>query len=498
MRHAGRKSKIVCTIGPAVHNYEAILQLIKSGMDIARLNFSHGTHADHQKSIEWIRSASKELGIEVGILGDLQGPKIRTGKLLDSSGETIAKIEISQGQEFYFVGTDIGAPKISGDGSEAKPISISYARLSNDLKKGDILLFDDGLVRMVVVHVDKQKELVRASVQFGKFLGENKGVNMPGATLSSSGITEKDWDDVLFAVEKSVDFLALSFVRSSREVKSLKGYLKQKSDGILVISKIEKGEAIEAIDDILEHSDGLMVARGDLGVEIGNEKVAIVQKQLIQKAREAGKPVITATQMLMSMVDNPTPSRAEASDVANAVLDGSDALMLSNETATGSYPFISVEMMAHIIQGAETLGRKHSAKRENDIRNHTLAGKLSTPEAIDIAAAGLADNLHAQAITCLTRSGLSARLLAKHRPQVPIYAFTEDAKVRSQLCMTWGVQVIPWQEAKNEDHTVFQELTDELQRLQLVRSGDRVVMTAGIPTSALAGTTNTVVVRSIT
>jgi len=466
-------------------------------MDVARLNFSHGSHEDHAQSITWLRQASKELNIEVGILGDLQGPKIRTGKLIDEKGEMVRKMPLKDGLRLNFIGTDIGTLLPPGDGSASKPISISYARLGSDMRKNDILLFDDGLVRMIVTASDTKANTVQAEVQFGKFLGENKGVNMPGARLSSSGITEKDWDDILFAVEQNVDFLALSFVRSSREVKSLKSYLDQKGLKAHVIAKIEKGEAVEAIDDILFYSDGIMVARGDLGVEIGNEKVAVVQKQLISRARLAGKPVITATQMLMSMVENPTPSRAEASDVANAVLDGSDALMLSNETATGQFPFESVETMANIIIGAETLGQAHNKTSELQVQASTKNQLLPLPEAIDIAAAQLADNLGAKAITCLTRSGLSARLLAKHRPSVPIFAFAEDTKVRAQLCLTWGINVIPWKEMKAADHTVFDELCDELHRLGIISVGDSVVMTAGIPTTQRAGSTNTVVVKSI-
>lgn len=497
MRQPGRKSKIVCTIGPAVQNFESICELVRRGMDVARLNFSHGAHADHAQSIAWIRQASKDLNIEVGILGDLQGPKIRTGKLIDEKGESVRKIPLKEGQRFQFVGTDIGTLLAPGDGSAQKPISISYARLGADLLKGDVLLFDDGLVRMVVVESNKAQNSLIAEVKFGKFLGENKGVNMPGARLSSSGITEKDWDDILFAVEHNVDFLALSFVRSSREVKSLKSYLDQKSVKAHVIAKIEKGEAVESIDDILFYSDGIMVARGDLGVEIGNEKVALVQKQLISRARLAGKPVITATQMLMSMVENPTPSRAEASDVANAVLDGSDAVMLSNETATGQYPFESVETMDAIIRGAETLGHNHLKVTEHQVEASIKNQILPLPEAIDIAAASLADNLGAKAITCLTRSGLSARLLAKHRPRVPIFAFAEDVKVRSQLCLSWGINVIPWKEMTEQDHSLFENLGEELHRLGLISSGDMVVMTAGIPTTLRAGSTNTIVVKSV-
>lgn len=493
MRQPGRKSKIVCTIGPAVASYEGICELIRRGMDVARLNFSHGSHEDHRKAVEWIRLAAKELNIEVGILGDLQGPKIRTGKLLDPVTQQVTRsIPIEAGQKFVFTGVDIGTVLPPALGTEENPITISYARLGGDMRKGDLLLFDDGLQRMIVTDTDKERNLVWAEVQFGKALGENKGVNMPGARLSSSGITEKDWDDILFGIEVDVDFLALSFVRSSREVKSLKSYLDQKGAGIHVIAKIEKDEAVESIDDILFYSDGIMVARGDLGVEIGNEKVPLVQKQLIRRARRAGKPVITATQMLMSMVDNPTPSRAEASDVANAVLDGSDALMLSNESATGKYPFESVTMMSNIILGAETLGHSAALDTSTDPRI------LPLPEAIDIAAANLANNLGARGITCLTRSGLSARLLAKHRPSVPIFAFAEDTKVRSQLCLSWGVNVVPWKEMSARDHSLFDELIDELVRLNLITTGDSVVMTAGIPTTLRAGSTNTVVVKSVT
>jgi pyruvate kinase len=358
------------------------------------------------------------------------------------------------------------------------------------MKARDVLLFDDGLVRMDVLSTDPARNLLQAQVSFGKVLGENKGVNMPGSRLSGLGITEKDWEDILFAIEQDIDFLALSFVRSSREVKSLKSYLEQKKKNIHVIAKIEKDEAIDAIDDILFYSDGIMVARGDLGVEIGNEKVALVQKKLIKKARDAGKPVITATQMLMSMVSAPTPSRAEASDVANAVLDGSDALMLSNETATGQYPMESVQTMASIILGAETLDAPPPPSLTE------VPGPLPITEAIDLAAANLADNLHAKGIAALTRSGLSARLLAKHRPHVPIYAFAENTKVRSQLCLSWGVNVVPWKEIDAKDHTAFEDMMDELARLSLLHEGDLVVMTAGIPTSLKAGTTNTVVVRS--
>ncbi len=492
MRKPHRRSKIVCTIGPAVHSPEKIRELIEAGMDVARLNFSHGSHADHKKTIEWLRQASRESGIEVAILGDLQGPKIRVGKVANGS------IPLQAGQKLFFYGVESTHGIAPTSGTESSPIPISYPNLVTDLRQGDLLLFDDGLIRMKVTQVFSSKSVLEAEVEFGQKLGENKGVNMPKARLSGLGITEKDWEDIQFGIQEGVDFFALSFVRSYREVKNLKGLLQKKKSGIQVIAKIEKPEAVENIDEILDASDGIMVARGDLGVEIGNEQVAVVQKQLIEKARLSGKPVITATQMLMSMVENPTPSRAEASDVANAVIDGSDAVMLSNETATGKYPIESVTMMAKIIEGAEGwLQQQPLSTFENTRMVASSNHHPTVTEAIEISAARLADRIGARAIATLTRSGLSARLLAKYRPKVPILAFAENPRVRSQLALSWGVYVIPWEEIPSMDHTVFDDLLRELKRLGLITTTDKIVATAGIPTSLKQGTTNTIVVKSL-
>lgn len=496
MRYPGRRAKIVCTIGPAVHSQEGILQLVQAGMDVARLNFSHGTHEFHKKTIGWLREASRQTQIPVAILGDLQGPKIRTGKLADKDNAVISTLTLTKGLKLFFKGVEATEGQAPGAGAEKSPIVISYPRLGLDLKAGDPMLFDDGLVRMTVLSTQPEKNLVEASVDFGTTLGTNKGVNMPGARLSTLGITEKDWDDVLFALKEDVDILALSFVRTGREVRQLKSFLEQKGQSIHVIAKIERGEAIQAIDEILAASDGLMVARGDLGVEVGNENVPVLQKRIIQKARMAGKPVITATQMLMSMVESPSPSRAEASDVANAVLDGSDALMLSNETASGKYPFAAVEAMASIILGAETFGsREFGAKTVLELAASTGAKPLPVSEGIEAAATALAASLHAKGLACLTRSGQAARLLAKYRPAASIFAFAENEKVRRQLSLTWGVSVIPWHEMKLQDYTAFDDMALALGKLGLLKNGDLVVMTAGIPTSREVGTTNTVVVR---
>ncbi len=494
MRQPGRRAKIVCTLGPAVRSLDGILNLINAGMDVARINLSHGTHESHRETIHWVREASEKSGIPVAILGDLQGPKIRTGLLLDANGQSISSISLSPGLKLVFVGAEVGAG-ISGNGSAEKPITISYPRLGRDLKPEDILLFDDGLVRMKVVSVNPDANTVVAETEVGRTLGTNKGVNMPGARLSTLGVTEKDWDDILFCLKEDVDFLALSFVRTAREIRQLKSFLESKSKAIHVVAKIEKAEAIENINEILAASDGIMVARGDLGVEIGNENVPLVQKRLIRKARQAGKPVITATQMLMSMIDNPTPSRAEASDVANAVFDGSDALMLSNETATGKFPFESVQTMASIIVGAESFGAREFGV--NGQRAQIPESTVPVSEAIESAATHLAKTVDAKLLACLTRSGQAARLLAKYRPSMPIYAFAESPKVQRQLSLCWGVAAIAWKEMRSQDYTAFDDLLLALSKLGVIQENELAVMTAGIPTSLKVGTTNTVVVRRL-
>lgn len=492
MRQPGRRAKIICTIGPAVDNQESVTRLVEEGMDVARLNFSHGDHATHQKRIEWLRKASKALHIPVAILVDIQGPKIRTAKIIGGK-----KMALTEGQVLWFTGGAHGRDSEPGDGSREKPISISYPRLAADLHPGDALLFDDGLVRMETVSNDPERNLLQAKVIFGQFLGENKGVNMPDAKLSTLGITEKDWADILFAVEADVDFIALSFVRTPREVKNLKQFLVQKNSPIQIVSKIEKPEAVENIDEILEHSDSIMVARGDLAVEIGNDLVPLEQKKLVRKARRAGKPVIIATQMLMSMVDNPTPSRAEASDIANAVLDGADALMLSNETASGNFPFEAVKTMATIIRTTEEHeGSDYMPKRF--VEKRFTGQKLAPKEAIGQAATTVAENIGARALICVTASGEAARIIAQNRPNMPIFAFTDNEKVRHQLSLSWGVSVVPWHEegalAREE---VFDTLMVELGRLGMLKENDLAVITTGIPTTYKTGSTNAIVVRRL-
>lgn len=479
-------------MGPAVLSEESISKLIELGMDVARVNFSHGTHDQHLQTLKWIRSASEKLNIPVGILADIQGPKIRTGVVLGENGEP-GLLALQPGMKLYFTGADVRAP-LRGNGQHESPISISYPNLLRDLNVGDDLLVDDGLVKFRVIEKNIKDQLLKAEVLFGQFLSSNKGVNMPTASLSALGVTEKDWQDIQFCIENDVDFIALSFVRTAKEVKNIRTFLEQKKQGIHLIAKIEKAEAIENLEDIMKYVDGLMVARGDLGVEIGNENVPVAQKKIIQMARKMGKPVITATQMLMSMVSQPSPSRAEASDVANSVWDGSDAVMLSNETASGSYPFEAVKAMDAIIKGAEAWSSGNGSNK-NSSSYTEIPALVSVSDAIESAAVNLSQSLHAQCLACLTRSGQSARLLAKNRPTAPIFAFAENASVRRQLTLAWGVSVIPWKEVTRQDYMVFDDMRDELTRLSLLGTGRYCVITAGIPTTRQMGTTNTVVVR---
>jgi len=484
MRRPNRKSKIVCTIGPAVHSESAISAMINAGMDVARINFSHGKKEDHKKTIDWIRTASEKLGITVGILADIQGPKIRTGIILGKDGKE-GILELKKNTSYYFVGVD-GMSKKPGDGTKEKPINVSYPSLCKDLKEGDAILCDDGLIKFEVSK--NHGDYLEAKLAFGIEISSNKGVNMPSAKLTTLGVTEKDWGDIQYCVEQNVDFIALSFVRTAKEVKNIRIFLEQKKSPTHLVAKIEKAEAIQNLDEIMDYVDALMVARGDLGVEIGNENVPTAQKKIITMARNKGKPVITATQMLMSMVSNPAPSRAEASDIANAIWDGTDAVMLSNETATGDYPIESIEAMSKIIQSAESW---HGARENSELEQE----EVSVIEAIDAAAVNLSTNLVATCMACLTRSGQSARLLAKFRPASPIFAFAENAMVRSQLSLSWGVYVVPWKEVIAQDYTVFDDMRDELQRISVLDTNAFCVMTAGIPTSMQVGTTNTIVVR---
>ena len=469
-----RRTKIVCTIGPATSSEEQLEALMRAGMNVARLNFSHGTHDEHAVVIARIRAISARLGCSIAILQDLQGPKIRTGAL--QGGQPVRLVD----------GTDvtITTRQVAGD---SQTISTTYTPLPEDVKAGDRILLDDGLMELRVLGCGGTD--VQCQVVHGGVLKEHKGINLPGVAVSTPALTEKDRADLEFGVMHDVDYVALSFVRKPQDVleaQQLIAYLQaQQSDrhrhppvSIPLIAKLEKPEAVAHLDEILEVVDGVMVARGDLGVEMPPEKVPLVQKRIIARCNDLGLPVITATQMLESMITNPRPTRAEASDVANAILDGTDATMLSAETASGAYPIEAVQMMARI--ALETEAGNRTARQPQ-------CKRLTQAHAVSHAARALAEEASVQAIVVLTSSGKSAHLISKDRPRTPILAYTPSEHVYRQLALWWGV----W-----PHHIEMQGSTEELigvveQRLQddkLVQRGEHIVIMGGLPIASQART----------
>ncbi len=454
-----RKTKIVCTIGPASASRKMLQKLILAGMNVARLNFSHGSYEEHKKVVLAIRSLSERLRKPVAILQDLQGPKIRTGKFEGGS-------VVLQAREKWIVTPRrmVGKQGI---------IQVSYRRIADELGKGDRILLADGEMELEVLTRKGSDLLCR--VVTGGTLGERKGVNLPGIKTVLPSLTKKDKEDLEFGIEMGVDYMALSFVRSGKDVRALRRVLKSKGADIPVISKIEKPQALENLEAILEASDGVMVARGDLGVELSPEKVPMAQKRIIRMANEQYKWVITATQMLESMTDHARPTRAETSDVANAILDGTDAVMLSGETSVGRYPIGSVKMMDRIAR--ETEKEFPSGVYTAPSRHQPAKG---FPDAISLAACTAADSLGLKAICAFTKSGFTAGLVSKHRPTVPIIAFTHDPAVQRRVCLYWGVsaQILP---LKKHAEAMIEAMETQLLRERLVRKGDRVAVVAGIP-----------------
>src|SRR4051812_8403769 len=406
-----RRTKIVCTIGPSTSSPEMIARLIAAGMDVARLNFLHGTHEEHAQRIKLLRQAALQANRPLGILQDLQGPKIRTGKLKDGQ-----PVQLRAGERF-----DITTRQVAG---AAACVSTTYSALPRDVEPGDRILLSDGLIELRVI--DETDDEVHTTVVFGGELRENQGINLPGVKVSAPALTEKDIADLEFGLAQGVDYVAISFVRRAADLRDIKARIKAAGKTTPVCAKIEKPEALDDLAAILEITDAIMVARGDLGVEMAPEQVPIVQKQLIDAASNAGVPVITATQMLDSMIRNPRPTRAEASDVANAIIDGTDAVMLSGETANGLYPIAAVEMMSRIAEVAEASGR-HG--------DHILAPSLvierqpSVSKAISAAACAIVNALPVRAIVAFTMTGRSALLISNMRPIVPILAFTPSETV---------------------------------------------------------------------
>ncbi|EXX89388.1 pyruvate kinase [Paenibacillus darwinianus] len=470
-----RKTKIVCTIGPSSESLENTKKLIMAGMNVARLNFSHGDFEEHGNRIKNIRQACKELGKTVAILLDTKGPEIRLGKLAEEPIELV--------QDDYIVLT---TEEILGDRNR---IPVTYANLPQDVKVGSTILIDDGLIGLTVV--DVQGTEIKCRIVNSGPIKSKKGVNVPGVHISLPGITEKDANDIVFGIEQGIDFIAASFVRKASDVLEIRELLERhNASHIQIISKIENQQGVDNLDDILELSDGLMVARGDLGVEIPAEEVPLVQKTMIEKCNRAGKPVITATQMLDSMQRNPRPTRAEASDVANAIFDGTDAIMLSGETAAGKYPVESVLTMSRIAERAESAlhYREIFTKQAN-------AQQTSVTEAISQAVANSALDLNASAIITSTESGYTARMISKYRPKSPIIAVTPIEQVMRKLQLVWGVIPAHGTAASTTDE-MFDIAVNGAFGTGLVRLGDTVVITAGVPVGR-SGTTNLIKIHTV-
>jgi pyruvate kinase len=463
-----RKTKIICTLGPATDDPEVLRQLMKNGMDVARVNMSHQDHNTHRGRLEAVKRLREELGLPVALLLDTKGPEIRTGAF----GKP--KVHLEKGAPFTLTTEDVL-------GDEAV-CSVSFAGLPQDVERGAKILIDDGLIELRVESCTEKA--VACTVVNGGYVSSNKSINIPGVKLSLPFISEKDQEDIRFAVEEDFDFIAASFTRTAEDILQLRAELKKhRCSKIRIIAKIENAEGVENIDDILNVVDGLMVARGDLGVEIPLEEIPIIQKKLIKKAYNAGKQVITATQMLDSMMKNPRPTRAESTDVANAIYDGTSAIMLSGETAAGDYPIEALKTMARIAE-----------RTENDIdyvsrfRKRDILERPNVTSAISHATCTTAHDLGAAAIMTVSKSGKTARMISKYRPLCPIISGTTDPTVLRQMNLSWGVIPVMVDEKNNTDE-LFEHVVDVASQHGLVQNGDLVVITAGVPLG-ISGTTN--------
>ena len=473
MNFPSRRAKIVATLGPATSTAESIEELLKAGVNVVRMNFSHGTHDQHRVRFELVRAAAKKLGKPVAILQDLQGPKLRVGKFpsgtltIDSGEQVILRLETSK---------SLAEPKL-------KVIPFNYERLAQEVAVGHRILIDDGNLEIKVTAITDGD--IHAKVIYGGLVKDHKGMNFPDTRVTIEAFTPKDREDLEFGLQIGIDFCALSFVRSVDDIASVRKFMADRKKDIPIVSKIEKGEAIENLDSIIAASDAVMVARGDLAVEVGTALVPHLQKRIIRQCNLRGIPVITATQMLESMINTPRPTRAEASDVANAVIDGTDALMLSAESASGKFPTLAVSVMHSIILETE--------QQADELRPSTwldTGGQKGDrlQEAVEHAAGQLAAWIDAKAIACTTHTGRAARALAKYRPRVPIIAFTDVAAVRRQLALVWGVETVQIEPNTDIDKLfVFAEV--EIARMRLAGKGDRIVLTAGWP-PLQSGSTN--------
>ncbi len=468
-----RRTKIVCTIGPVTDTEEVLGQLMDAGMNVARLNFSHGSHGQHLQTLRRIRNVAEKKGQPIAILQDLAGPKLRVGKFKKDP------VNLKPGQTFTLTIDDI-----AGDESR---VGVTFPELPKDVQAGERILLADGAIELLVEKTDAKNVICKVKV--GGLLSSHKGVNLPGISLSVKAFTDKDRADLEFGLEHGVDYIAVSFVRRKDDILEIKDFMESKSQRVPIIAKIEKHEALENIAEIIDAADGIMVARGDLAVETALERVPLAQKMIIKLCNEASKPVITATQMLKSMVENPRPTRAEANDVANAVLDGTDAVMLSEETTIGNYPIEAVKTMANIIAVTENSQVAQLNRRSHDTSVASIA------QAVSHASYQMARDLKAAVIITPTQSGSTARMVSSFRPAQPIIAFSPIPEVVRRLNLVWGVYPIMSGVFQNTDE-MMEEAMDKAIKSGLAKIGDTVVITAGVPVG-VAGTTNLIKAETI-
>ena len=475
-----KKTKIICTMGPNTENPEILKALIREGMDIARFNFSHGSHEEHKAKLDLLKKIREEMNIPVAAMLDTRGPEIRTGLLTDGR-----PVELTEGGEYTLT-----TKELTGNSSIGY---INYSGLAEDVAPGDCLLIDDGLIRLTVI--EKNETDIRCRIDNGGTLGEHKGVNAPGVEIRLPDLTDQDKEDIAFGIDQDMDFIAASFVRSADCIRSIRKILNAFGSRMKIIAKIENQQGVDHNDEIISEADGIMVARGDMGVEIAPEQVPYIQKEIIRKCNECCKPVITATQMLDSMIRNPRPTRAEVGDVANAIYDGTDAIMLSGETAMGKYPVEAVRMMADIAKSTEShlsqdlYQQRHLTKNKSNVTNMVCYSSVS-----------VATTIKARAILAPTMSGFTARMLSKWRPEVEVIGLTPNEKVLRQMQLYWGVRPLK---------VKWQNSTDDLIRLCLkqtesvlpLKKGDHVVITAGVvnePGDSFRSASNTNMMRVVT
>ena len=463
-----RKTKIVCTIGPASENEKEFRELVLNGLNVARLNFSHGTHEEHKAKIDVIKRVREDLDSSTAIMLDTKGPEIRTRDFENGSAELV------KDQEFILTIRDIlGSNKIA---------SVTYEGFVRDVKEGDIVLIDDGLICLEITEKINDTDL-KCVVKNGGTVKNKKGINIPNVQINLPALTQRDIEDIKFGIEQGVDYIAASFIRSAKDVISIRRILEEENADIMIISKIENRQGVENIDEIIEVTDGIMVARGDLGVEIPAEEVPLVQKMLIKKCNDAGKPVITATQMLDSMMRNPRPTRAEVSDVATAIFEGSDAIMLSGETASGSYPVEAVQTMARIAEMIE-----NSLDYEDILKAKKIGCTNKIADSISYATCRTCLDLKASAIISATSSGYTAAAVSKFRPAAPIIAATESEKVMRKLSLYWGVYPVKISKMNSTDEIIEMSVERALE-LEYIENGDLTIITAGVPVG-ISGSTN--------